>query len=133
MRLYQHSARCPIALRSFLDCNPQYWCFIPMSLQDASSENITILQQMSAASSSSTTTTIDIELIDIIAIGAIDNPRLSNFIHNVPHPPAAFVFSYRQRQQQRTFFERFISSSTQQLPYSPVDLYQVAIIVVRKS
>ena len=35
MRLYLHSTQCPVALRSFLDCNPNYWCFIPMSRHDA--------------------------------------------------------------------------------------------------
>lgn len=133
MRLYQHSARCPVALRSFLDCNPQYWCFIPVSWQDASNENSTILRQTPPTSPSSTTTTTDPELINIIAMGAIDDPRVFNFLEHVPRAPAAFAFSYRQRQQQRAFFERFISSSTQQLPYSPLDLYQVAIIAVRKS
>ncbi|CAF5154493.1 unnamed protein product, partial [Rotaria socialis] len=39
MRLYQHSARCPIALRSFLDCNPTYWCFIPLVWSEAVAEN----------------------------------------------------------------------------------------------
>ncbi|CAF4634620.1 unnamed protein product, partial [Rotaria magnacalcarata] len=39
MRLYQHSARCPVALRSFLDCNPIYWCFIPVLWSEALAEN----------------------------------------------------------------------------------------------
>ncbi|CAF4750928.1 unnamed protein product, partial [Rotaria magnacalcarata] len=30
MRLYEHSAHCPVALQLFLDRNPNYWCFIPM-------------------------------------------------------------------------------------------------------
>ncbi|CAF3980756.1 unnamed protein product [Rotaria sordida] len=39
MRLYQHSARCPAVLRSFLDCNPTYWCFIPIPWDEAVTEN----------------------------------------------------------------------------------------------
>ncbi|CAF1530777.1 unnamed protein product, partial [Rotaria sordida] len=35
MRLYPHSARCPEALRSFLDCNPMYWCSIPLPWEEA--------------------------------------------------------------------------------------------------
>ncbi|CAF4502401.1 unnamed protein product [Rotaria socialis] len=33
--LYQHSARCPVALHVFLDCNPIYWCFIPLPRYEA--------------------------------------------------------------------------------------------------
>ncbi|CAF4326958.1 unnamed protein product, partial [Rotaria sordida] len=40
MRFYQHSARCPEALRSFLDCNPMYWCFIPLPWDEAVTENV---------------------------------------------------------------------------------------------
>ncbi|CAF1429983.1 unnamed protein product, partial [Rotaria sordida] len=40
MRLYQHAARCPEALRSFLDCNPMYWCFIPLPWDEAVTENV---------------------------------------------------------------------------------------------
>ncbi|CAM4826634.1 unnamed protein product, partial [Rotaria magnacalcarata] len=35
MRLYQHSARCPVALQLFLDCTPIYWCFIPLPRREA--------------------------------------------------------------------------------------------------
>ncbi|CAF3025410.1 unnamed protein product [Rotaria sp. Silwood2] len=44
MRLYQHSARCSIALRSFLDCNPIYWCFIPLLWEEALAENAVYYQ-----------------------------------------------------------------------------------------
>ena len=42
------------------------------------------------------------------------------------------MFSYRQRQKQRLFFERFLSTPIQQQPYSVVDLYQMKIIAVRR-
>jgi hypothetical protein len=47
-------------------------------------------------------------------------------------PPAVYAFSYRQRQKQRVFFEQFLTLPSQQRPYSTVDLYQYAIIDVRK-
>jgi len=135
MRLYQHSARCPIALRSFLDCNPNYWCFIPILWVDAVTENIIHLrriprqrEQTSAAATSNT----DPELFNIIVMGAMSNDRVARYLEHLPLPPVEYSFSYRQRQQQRAFFQQFLSSSTQQSPYSPIDLYQVAIIAVCK-
>ena len=35
MRLYQHSVRCPVAMQLFLDANPQYWRFVPMSSDES--------------------------------------------------------------------------------------------------
>ncbi len=132
MRLYQHSARCPSALRSFLDCNPIYWCFIPQQLHESIAENIRFLQGRGGAQGGRTSNTTDPELVNIIAMGAIDNERVARYLEHVPIPPAVYSFSYRQRQQQRSFFEQFLSSPIQQLPYSPLDLYQMAIIAVRK-
>lgn len=43
MRLYQHLAQCPVALRVFLDYNPIYWCFVPFLWEDALAESIAYL------------------------------------------------------------------------------------------
>ncbi|CAF4396489.1 unnamed protein product, partial [Rotaria sordida] len=53
MRLYQHSARCPIALRLFLECNPNYWCFIPLLVDEAAVENKAYVQERTPCSTSS--------------------------------------------------------------------------------
>ncbi|CAF4800816.1 unnamed protein product, partial [Rotaria socialis] len=34
MRLYQHSAHCPVAIQLFLEHNPAYWCFISKSKEE---------------------------------------------------------------------------------------------------
>ena len=39
MLLYKHSARCPAAIQLFLDCNPQYWCFVPMPKTEEEAQN----------------------------------------------------------------------------------------------
>ncbi|CAF1471338.1 unnamed protein product [Adineta steineri] len=125
MRLYQHSARCPVALRSFLDCNPIYWCFIPQRLGYALAENAIHLQH------TSTTTTTDPEHDNIIAMGTTDNnQRVVNYLEHVPTPPDSYAFSYRQRQNQRLFFQQFVSSTIHHLPYFPLDLYRIAIIAI---
>lgn len=123
MRLYQHSARCPVALRSFLDCNPNYWCFIPLRWDLALGENADFRQG---------TTDIVPSSIQLFATTALSNPRLARCLDRVPLPPAAYTFSYQQIQQQRLFFENFLSSSIHVVPYQPLDVYKVAIIAVRE-
>ncbi|CAF0955805.1 unnamed protein product [Rotaria sordida] len=108
MRLYQHSARCPIALRLFLDCNPSYWCFIPLSCGEQATENIVDLRETFDTNS---------ESVPVIANVVVNNPRVTQYRVRVPLPPATYVFSDRQLQQQRSFFERLLSFSTHQFPY----------------
>ena len=105
MRLYQHSAKCPVALRTFLDCNPNYWCFIPLRWQEAEEENLNALQQ-----SSDRTSCVD----------------------NVPTPPARAKFSYRQRKAQRVFFQNVLPLQARYRPYSRTDLHKFSIVAVRK-
>ncbi|CAF3586707.1 unnamed protein product [Adineta steineri] len=122
MRLYQHSARCPVALRSFLDCNPDYWCFVPILWVDAITENIVYYRTRSNTNNSEETS--------ISEVTAIDNQSILRYLEHVPQPPASYDFSYQQRQKQRQFFERFLTSPFYQMPYSPLDLYQIAIIAI---
>lgn len=125
MRVYQHSARCPIALRTFLDCNPSYWCLIPLFWHEALADNRRYFHAIDD-------TTTDPEVLDIMATASVDNPRIARYLDRVPLPPAAYAFSYRQRQEQRLFFERFMLSNIDELPYHAVDLYKIAIIALRK-
>ncbi|CAF1266381.1 unnamed protein product [Rotaria sordida] len=102
MRLYQHSARCAGALRSFLDCNPMYWCFIPLPWDEAVTEN---------AANRPKPSTTDPNLDAVIATTAVDNRRVANYLDNVLLPPTSYTFSFRQLKQQRLFFDRFATSS----------------------
>jgi hypothetical protein len=126
MRLYQHSARCSVALRSFVDCNPDYWCFIPMLWHDAQAENVAAFGENSSSQRE------DPEMDNIIAMGAIGNHRLSRCLDHVPLSPGAYAFSLEQKRKQRSFFEQFLLSPIDQTPYSAMDLYKMAIIAVRK-
>ncbi|CAF4818698.1 unnamed protein product [Rotaria sp. Silwood1] len=123
MRLYQHSARCPVALRSFLDCNPVYWCFIPLCWDEALAENTNCYRGYSVR---------DPDLAYIFATNATDTYQITQYLDRVPLPPTAYTFSYRQLQKQRAFFRRLILSSIHDLPYITVDLYKMAIIAVCK-
>ena len=145
MHLYLHSARCPVVLRSFLDCNPKYWCFIPMCWHEAASVDLKDLQSQkllspplfsgttsTTATSEATTTASNVEELNIIRTDIIDNRRVGHYLEHVPLPPGVYVFSYQQRKQQRSFFEQLLSTSVQQQFYSEVDLYQMKIIAVCK-
>jgi hypothetical protein len=74
----------------------------------------------------------DPELINVIMMGAFDHNRVASYLDRVPLPPAIYAFTYRQRQKQRFFFEQFLASPIYKLPYSTLDLYQVAMIAVCK-
>ncbi|CAF4797365.1 unnamed protein product [Rotaria sp. Silwood2] len=121
MRLYQHSARYPVVLRSFLDCNPIYWYFIPLLWDGALAQNAVYFRR---------TSTTDPEVVSVMATTATDNHRIAQYLDNVPLPPTAYVFSYHQVQEQHLFFEHFLSSSVNQLPYVALDLYKMAIVTV---
>ena len=126
MRLYQHSTRCSVALRSFLDCNPDYWCFVPMLWYDAQAENIAAFRERCSSQPQ------DPEMDNVIAMGAIGNHRVAHCLDRVPLAPAAYAFSYEQRRKQHSFFEQFLLSPIDQMPYSAIDLHKMAIIAVRK-
>ncbi|CAF1623646.1 unnamed protein product [Rotaria sp. Silwood1] len=121
MRLYQHSARCPIALRTFLDCNPNYWCFVPLHCDEALSENAAYFQKNPIG---------DPELVYRTEMTSAANHRVDHYLQHVPLEPNGYVFSYRQVQKQRLFFQHFVCSAIQHLPYHAIDLYKMAIIAV---
>ncbi len=127
MRLYRHSSRCPKALRTFLDCNPQYWCFIPMPWYEAQTQNI-----IASRSGSASTTDPNMDN-NMNFIGPINNQRVADYLDHVPLPPSIYAFTHQQRKQQRLFFQQLASSSIHILPYSTIDLYKMAIIAVCKS
>ena len=124
MRLYRHSARCPAILRSFLEVNPTYWCFIPLPWDVALGDNPVAFGRNAA---------VDPFLASTTTVPNVDPHRVNRYMECVPLPPAPYTFSYRQRQIQRRFFEQYLGAPVQQLPYVPMDLYQVAIIAVCKS
>ena len=115
MRLYQHSAHCPVAMRTFLDGNPMYWCFIPIPRDQ------------------SPTTDVPDPTKDRQPLRTVDRAQVMRCLRHVPGPPTAHFFSQRQRKMQHSFFDYFLSlDHEQQRPYQALDLFQVNIIVVRK-
>ena len=99
MRLYRHLARCPVALRSILYSNPNYWCFIPLPWEEALADNIVYLPNASTTNS---------QLMTMMFISFTDNQEVAGQLDYASLPPTACTFLYRQRQNQRQFFERLL-------------------------
>lgn len=120
MRLYRHSTLCGTAMQMFLDCNPQYWCCVPMKHTVAENDD-RIYQQIPST-------------INIIANQSSINRKnirgdeeVQWYMYNLPLPPAGYRFSQRQQHQQYLFFkynQDFI------MPSSHLDLYNATIIFV---
>jgi hypothetical protein len=123
MRVYRHSARCYMGLRSFLECNPMYWCFIPQLWNDSMMLNFDCTGEPLER---------DSEVNYLVQRGVIENPRVAYYLRRVPLPPAQYIFSYQQRQQQRFFFRNLVNNVYDGIPYCPMDLYQYKVIVVCK-
>ena len=130
MRLYQHAARCSVALRRFLDVNPHYWSFIPLLWRDLQAENIFSTREDLSASSYSKK--INTETNSRMTTAYTDHRRLVECLKRIPEPPVPYAFPDEQKQKQRLFFEQFLATPVDQRPYQPVNLFKVAIIAVRK-
>jgi len=114
MHLYRHSTECPSAIQMFLDENPRYWRFVPMSNEEADQAEQTII-----------ISTMDIKSTDIRKDGEI-----KLFIQNLPVPPSPkYRFSTRQYHLQYAFFKSQRDLGT---PNCHLDLYNAKIIAVCK-
>ncbi|CAF1424811.1 unnamed protein product [Rotaria sordida] len=78
MRLYQHSARCPVALHTFLDCNPDYWCFVPLCCNETSDDNGTYFHRNPIGG--------DSEIVYVMGLNATDTGRAAQYLDHVPKP-----------------------------------------------
>lgn len=121
MRLYQHVARCPVALGRFLQFNPQYWCFIPQLIDEDQPTSTDVFGEPLYR---------DSEIEYLFDQGIIVDVDVIRCLQRVPQPPVGYRFTYQQRQQQRFFFKHLLTDMIGQLPYRPVDLYRYAIVTV---
>ncbi|CAF5229066.1 unnamed protein product, partial [Rotaria magnacalcarata] len=65
MLIYQHSIQCSAAIQMFLDSNPHYWRFFPMSIIEADKNNNNYEMR------NISTTMVDVQ----------------NYLRNIPKPP----------------------------------------------
>lgn len=123
MRLYQHTAHCSVALQIFLDRNPNYWCFIPRSLDEVEKENALFKENVEST---------DSEGIYVTPRCTHDQRKIANFLARVPLSRAQCRFSHVQYHEQRLFFDDSELSPIDGFPYIETDLYQMKIIAICK-
>ena len=115
MKLYQHSAHCSVAMQIFLDANPQYWRFVPMTFEEAAQP-----EQQSLADS------IFSDELDWNRRSVQDSDIC---VEAIPKPPTGFMFSCRQRRRQLQYFHHKRDII---LPNQMIDLYNATIVTVCK-
>jgi len=93
-----------MAIQMFLDQNQRYWCFVPMTLNEANQPAQMI-----------TMSTLDMKMTAVRAHDEIDP-----LIKELPKPPANYHFSKRQYLQQYAFF---LSKKDLVMPNMHLDLY----------
>lgn len=133
MLLYKHAARCPWTIQIFLNFNPVYWRFVPITVNEAIEQNRHYVLPSSL---------ILLDLINPTSIGSKDRraiPATANTrcdetvrscMRHIPQVPSGYTFSTRQRTQQFQYFKDKLDMKTKQDEY--IDLFNVAIIAVCK-
>ena len=122
MLLYRHSARCSVAMQWFLDCNPQYWSFVPITKEEARVDN-EIYVRPSAIPTDPTSS-------------EITRPRTRSDLEAgtcltdlPPIPSDDYTFSTRQCAEQ---FEILKNEQNRLLANNDLDLYNGTIVAVCK-
>ncbi|CAF3380546.1 unnamed protein product, partial [Rotaria socialis] len=121
IRLYQHSARCPVALRAFLECNTVYCRFVSQLWNEPMPTNFDFMGEPVNRES---------KVGHLVQNSVIKHRKVGKYLQRVPLPPAQYIFSHQQRQQQRFFFRNMASRVCGIIPYRLLDLHQVKIIAV---
>jgi hypothetical protein len=122
MLLYRHSARCPIAMQWFLDGNPHFWPFVPMTHEQAKigNENYVVPTTVPMDPTSPFVTKSDTRSDLDAGLFLTDLP---------PLPSDKYTFSTRQCVEQ---FQMFKNQRNRLLVNPHLDLYNATIIAVRK-
>jgi hypothetical protein len=104
-----------MAMQIFLDANPQYWRFVPMSIEQAQRP------EQESIPNSYLSETLDSNLRS--------KQDCSVYVEAVPKPPHGFIFSTRQQLLQTKYFHY---KQDQILPNLEIDLYDASIIAICK-
>lgn len=115
MKLYQHSVRCPVAMQIFLDANPQYWRFVPMTLEEAEKPE----QQHIESGNFSEEINWNLRSKEDCQI----------YVESVPKPPSGYTFSNRQILLQSQYFHKKRDTI---LPNQDIDLFNATIVALCK-
>lgn len=123
MRIYQHVARCSVALKIFIECNPQYRCFVPRRCR---------LETVERYNSTGEYYDQRTTLYQMVGAHPIANPRVAYYMDRIPIPPVAYTFTPNDRHEQINFFVKMLEAQVLEHVLSDIDLYQYKIIAVCK-
>lgn len=132
MLLYRHATRCPASMQIFLNFNPIYWCFVPLTNTEVEVQNRKHLIIPSSLILLDTVNPTSIGSKDRHAISATVNTRsdesVRSCMRNLPPLPPGYNFSIQQRVKQFQYFKNQHDINHHQNP--TLDLFNVAIIAV---
>ena len=108
MILYRHVARCPNAMQIFLNFNSIYWCFIPITIDEAVEQNrnymlpssLVLLDTIYPTSIRSRDGQLIPETFD-----RRSDETVRSCMRNLPSVPLGYTFSMRQRVKQFQYFK----------------------------
>ena len=115
MKLYQHSVRCPKAMQIFLDANPQYWRFIPMTVAEAQRSDEHHVAPL--------------VFPQPLGVNQRSQEQCQHCLDALPSPPTGFEFSKQQIFQQTQYFHLKQDRTS---PSEDLDLYQTSVVAVCK-
>ena len=139
--LYQHSARCSTGLQLFLDSNPEYWCLVPMTWDEAREADTndgrtsegsihrwpTVRPPQSSSPAASTKRPRLFE--NVLTNTTRSEDECSWLCKGVPKPPSGYRFSRRQVEEQMQLFK--FKTFAYGSPPKLVDFYLYTIVAVR--
>jgi hypothetical protein len=148
MFLYQHSPRCSLVLQHFLDNNPEYWCLVPMSCDQARMDDIAAAAAAASSSKGNavrkTAANVAVRQLPesptfvakpmffekVMGVNTRSNEESVWLSKSVPKPPNGYRFSGRQIEEQINFFKYM--KDTRILPSNLVNFYKYTIVAVCK-
>lgn len=116
--LADHSSHCTVALNMFLQCQPKYWCFVPMTCTNADLDDVKFEQSYHENPCTTSVISPYERSVDLIHW----------CIEHLPTPPYHYRFSKRQRIQQHEFF----LNRYEKFPTRFLDMYNATIVVACK-
>lgn len=133
MLLYRHAARCPSAMQNFINCNPIYQRFVPVTTNEALRQSRSYILPSSLVIFDSVNPT-SIGSRDRRAIPGTVTTRSDEAVRScmrrLPPIPTGYTFSVRQRVEQFQYFKDKLDMKAKQ--DENIDLFTAAIIAVCK-
>ena len=133
MLLYKHAARCPSSMQRFLNFNPIYSRFIPVTINEAKRQNRDYILPPSLILLDTTNpTAVGSKAKDAIpeTANTRSDEAVRSCMRHIPEVPQGYTFSTRQRMQQFQYFKSQLDIKTKQ--DEAVNLFNMAIVAVCK-